>query len=191
MEQKNNIEIYENILSLEKQENIKNFVLSTHSMPWYFKTSLDSNVKNIVDKNKLNYTSSIGFQNVIFNELGVHNQYLFSITNDIVKNVLNIKKIKNLYLNISRIFLLLPINNKTGILQPHIDFHKKHLVILYYVFNSDGETIFYEDNKNFKIIKTIEPKQGRCVLFEGSTYHSYKLPEKNIRCVLNINLTYE
>lgn len=77
---------------------------------------------------------------------------------------------------------------------PHIDNQSSHVVLLYYVNNSDGDTILYKnkyDKNNEMIIEhSISPKAGRAVLFSGDTYHSFHYPNINdTRSVININIT--
>ena len=72
---------------------------------------------------------------------------------------------------------------------PHIDYKFPHDVLLYYVNDSDGETIFYDSELNE--IKKVNPKRGRIVVFDGSQYHSSTPPQKNkCRCVINMNLSH-
>jgi hypothetical protein len=51
-----------------------------------------------------------------------------------------------------RSFLQLPLNLKDKTIDtPHIDVSEfKHLVILYYVVDSDGETVIYENQYDYK-----------------------------------------
>ena len=63
--------------------------------------------------------------------------------------------------------------------------HEPHIVCLYYVINSDGETILF---KNKKIHKKIKPKQGRLLIFDGNMVHTAYQPKKNIRCIINFNV---
>lgn len=60
-----------------------------------------------------------------------------------------------------------------------------HWTCLYYVNDSDGDTIFYD--KNNKEIKRISPKKGRIVFFDGSIPHSGNYSTKNERIGVNIN----
>jgi len=97
-----------------------------------------------------------------------------------------------------RSFLQLPMNVKDNHLvdSPHIDVYEKHLVILYYVLDSDGDTIIYSDKyeseipnfKELKEVKRIKPKQGRVVMFNGLHWHTACQPEKNVRCVINYDV---
>lgn len=79
---------------------------------------------------------------------------------------------------------------------PHVDDGTSHLVLLYYVEDSDGDTLLYtnrynEEKDNEMIIEhRISPKAGRAVLFDGSTYHSFYYPNMhNTRSVININIS--
>lgn len=82
--------------------------------------------------------------------------------------------------------------------QPHVDFEYNHLVLLYYVNNSDGDTFVYKEkynkkninivDKKYSLLKQIEFKKGRIVIFDGKNYHASSLSSFNPRIVLNINL---
>jgi len=79
---------------------------------------------------------------------------------------------------------------------PHIDNYTDHLVLLYYVNNSDGDTVLYknkydEDSNNEMIVDyRVSPKAGRAILFDGGTYHSFYYPNiHDTRSVININIT--
>ena len=75
---------------------------------------------------------------------------------------------------------------------PHKDTNiTNSLIGIYYINDSDGDTIIYEgnDKNNLKIIKTIKPKKGRMILMDGLTFHSASHPLKtNKRMVINYNV---
>ena len=81
---------------------------------------------------------------------------------------------------------------------PHIDCDKEHKVLLYYVNDSDGDTIIYEQtvkdtpcgsvNVDLKEHKRVKPKKGRMVLFDGYRYHCSSQPKNNYRCIINFDL---
>ena len=97
-----------------------------------------------------------------------------------------------------RCFLQYPsINNTPN--NPHVDLIFPHLVCLYYVNDCDGDTIIYNETSdqvieeaipstNFSIYKTVSPKKGRVVLFNGKYYHSSSKPTIDRRCIINFNL---
>ena len=69
---------------------------------------------------------------------------------------------------------------------PHIDAYYKHNVFMLYLNDSDGDTIFVDDDKN--IVKRVSPKKNRVVVFNGMNYHAGSHPYKsNKRIVLNVN----
>ena len=73
---------------------------------------------------------------------------------------------------------------------PHKDDTKPHSVFLYYVTDSDGDTlIMNEEEAPWTIRKAIEPKAGRLVIFNGNLYHASNSPvnHKN-RITININV---
>ena len=88
----------------------------------------------------------------------------------------------------SRIFFQTP-SLSPSITKPHIDTNEPHLVCLYYVNDSDGDTIFYDENN--KIIKQVSPKKGRIVFFDGLIKHSGSRPKNNHRVILNITFKAE
>jgi hypothetical protein len=79
---------------------------------------------------------------------------------------------------------------------PHIDETFKHFVMVYYVFDSDGDTVLYNEtydgitNYENKLteLATIRPKAGSAIIFDGRRYHSYTRPvENDIRGIFNVN----
>ena len=94
-----------------------------------------------------------------------------------------------------RSFLQFPTNKKMTVDLPHIDIYsRKHLVCLYYVIDSDGDTIIYNEREKdrpdgiYTIKERVTPKQGRAVLFDGWLMHTAEQPINNVRCIVNYNL---
>ena len=88
-------------------------------------------------------------------------------------------------------------NYKPGdIVVPHQDIksndnyykNKKFISLIYYVHNTDGDTVFY-DNECKRIIKKVKPKKGRAVIFDSLIFHSFMRPIKSEkRVVINFIL---
>lgn len=101
-----------------------------------------------------------------------------------------------------RVFLTFPRN--TDILQKshnllHVDDLVPHLVCLYYVNDSTGNTVIsnatYEQYGQDEIhavkppiVKEVTPKKGRCVLFDGRYYHASTNPIAGRRCIINFDV---
>jgi len=99
-----------------------------------------------------------------------------------------------------RAFLQLPLAEKfrgenNGV---HIDNFHNHIAAVFYMFDSDGDTIIYENTKhntilNAKDVKLVEharvtPKENRIVFFDGARYHCSSQPKDNLRLIINYNL---
>lgn len=79
---------------------------------------------------------------------------------------------------------------------PHVDSYEPHKTILYYLVDSDAETIFFDqtfkskseiDFSNNKILYKVRPKQGKAVLFDGLNFHAGSVSRLSKRILLNIN----
>jgi hypothetical protein len=80
----------------------------------------------------------------------------------------------------------------------HIDVHYPHLVVLYYVNDTDGDTFIFDKttadckyitkDTKLNVLKKVSPKKGRVVVFNGNRYHSSSGPTKDVRCIINFNV---
>ena len=96
-----------------------------------------------------------------------------------------------------RSFLQFPlVNVDTSVADtPHIDIDEgdEHIVVLYYVVDSDGDTVIYNErtrSNTYTEKQRVTPKQGRVVIFEGGQYHTAEQPTKGTRFIVNYNLDY-
>ena len=74
---------------------------------------------------------------------------------------------------------------KTNYQPIHLDKPSKgYMSLLYYVNDSDGDTIFFD--KNIKMTKRVNPKKNRAILFDSNILHSGSNPIKSKkRIVIN------
>ena len=94
--------------------------------------------------------------------------------------------------------LTVPVNGwtKDTVQEPHIDMPIPHLVCLYYVNDSDGDTFFFNETFNeerepeqFTIMERVAPKKGRAVIFDGLRYHGSNCPiESQSRFIINAGM---
>ena len=192
---KNEILVFDDIIDLEYQKKIKKILLSDcqykgYEFPWYFTQDVTSHTDINSQKRSAffhgyvvsNDDETMGTVDSVFH-------YLFV---PLIDNVCSKIGKQDVTIVTGRSFLQLPINFKGEREDsPHIDIVDDHFVMLYYVCDSDGDTIIYneqEKSDNYTIQKRITPKQGRVALFDGSYYHTAEQPLNNIRCVVNYDL---
>jgi len=77
---------------------------------------------------------------------------------------------------------------------PHVDDMNEHMTLIYYVNDSDGDTVFFEecydkeiDYSKKTVERRVEPRKGRAVLFNGLRYHTGSVPKYNNRMLINFN----
>ena len=69
---------------------------------------------------------------------------------------------------------------------PHVDRKDKHIVLLYYVNDTDGDTILFDNDLN--IIKRVSPKKNRVLIFNGNILHAGCSPiQSKKRVGINFN----
>ncbi|TNF99394.1 MAG: hypothetical protein EP297_05670 [Gammaproteobacteria bacterium] len=104
----------------------------------------------------------------------------------------------------SRTFLQLPLSTISGgeYDSPHVDLFDEHFALLYYVCDSDGDTVIFENMyskekpkqpklRNLKEKIRVTLKQGRVVIFDGFYWHTATQPSKSVRCVINTDVVQE
>ena len=192
----NNIYVFDDIIGLDYQNEIKKKLLCEERFPWYY-------IEDVSSDDSGNQKRG-GFTHGYVNEQGIESDYHYLFLELIKKSCskINIKEVNAI---LGRSFLQLPSNIKReDVDTPHTDIPVDHFVMLYYVCDSDGDTIIYNEkcnnldeyndntnvvkNKIFSIQKKVTPKQGRVVLFNGKLYHTAEQPNNNIRCVVNYDL---
>ena len=196
------IYVIDDFIELEYQEDIRSILLAGYQylgkdFPWYYIE--DVTADGDADSQ---HRAALGHEYIIFDEGQSiedqkateeidHFHYLFLAMLKHVCVRMNIKKINVLQ---GRSFLQFPLNLKDKTVDtPHVDLQQEHLVALYYVCDSDGDTIIYNErhepaDKVYTVKQRVTPKQGRMVLFDGSLYHTAEQPKRNVRCVVNYNL---
>ena len=192
---KNKILIFDDIIDLEYQERIKNILTGERTFegyffPWYFTQDVTR------QKDKNSQKRSAFFHGYVVSDdddtMGTIDSPFHYLFVSLIENACNKIDRKNVSVIKGRSFLQLPINFKGEREDtPHVDIVDDHFVMLYYVCDSDGDTIIYneqEKSDSYTVQKKITPKQGRVVLFDGSYYHTAEQPLNNIRCVVNYDL---
>lgn len=182
------IQIFDDIIDIYDQEIIKKYILNDDGWTYVDDVSLKNNshqrrpgFKKIFDTKNLH----MSIKNLIYMIRWKMEMIPYNAEDEILE---------------IRSFLQLPLNKEfigQGVDTPHLDRTEPHLVFLYYVTDSDGDTIIYDYKskspgdipyfEDIKELKRITPKQGRVVVFDGLHWHTAEQPTKDVRCILNIN----
>jgi hypothetical protein len=182
--------IFENIVSANMQKIIKEEVFS-QNFPWILLDNITSSEKEGDNLYGLNHTFYAKDKNIVRT---TYPYFLPIIAGCLDKLQMEYKSSSVLA---GRAFMQLP-RGVASHNDPHIDATYPHLVFLYYVNDSDGDTVLFKKEtpwetnleygeEKFTEIQRITPKQGRCIAFDGSIYHASCSPSITKRCVINFN----
>ena len=164
------VKVIDNCVSKNKQNLIIKNILTNKFFPWFFLNDIT------FDKNTKQRRPAFGH---LFIQNKKENSSLAKFVVSIISKYTNKDVIK------CRSLLQLPLGTDKNYDTPHIDLPTPHTVYLYYVIDSDGETVFF---KNSKVIKKIKPKKGRLLVFDGSLLHSAYQPKSSTRCIINFDV---
>ena len=211
------IQIIDNCISKEDQDKIELICTGVHSgfgknlkeemlLPWYFHSTanypenpehVSKGTLSLIELSKTKYYDPPQFTHTVFEEPleGIYTDYFVKTFLPILSKIsVDLFRMK---LNINFAYSEFPKNAITG---PHIDFIQdidgmgSLSTAVYYVNDSDGDTIIFDGKYNkdteytdLKIKQRISPKKGRIVMFDSEYIHAASLPSSGKRIVLNIN----
>ena len=187
--------VVDNFIPKFYQEELKNMVFN-HEFPWFY-------IKDVTFGAYSKHTNTNPALTHAFKEDEVESKY-FKLVENI--GLEGIKQSQSTYSKIllARSFLQFPLAiafKKQDVDYLHVDIYQPHLVVLYYVNDSDGDTIltdhayndiegpqFNLEAKNFNVIASVAPKQGRALLFDGRYYHTGTQSNDSVRCIINMDI---
>ena len=193
------IYVIDEFIDIEYQKIIKNVLIGDYQymkkdFPWYYTEDVtgandpDSQHRTALGHDYVFLDSEDNLTGERISEF----HYLFLPMLEDVCKKMNVENVNVLQ---GRSFLQFPLNLKDRTVDtPHVDLYRReHFVALYYVCDSDGDTIIYNErhepaNKEYTIKQKVTPKQGRVVLFDGWLMHTAEQPINNVRCIVNYNL---
>lgn len=183
--------IIDDFIPIKTQEEIKEvFLTPEHAYPWFYNPDIT-------------YGNESKAKNPAFSSIIKPSNPLVQV---LARDASEIAECKMHGIVQARAFLQLPLNPnfmKASVDALHVDLDMKHLVVLYYVLDSDGDTILVNKKlkdgediktdlhvKDYDIMARVKPKQGRVILFDGRIYHTAMQPIYHVRCVINIDVAY-
>lgn len=192
----NDIQIHDKIIPQGYADQIE-ADLTRREFPWYY-------VKDVTNPN---YGNNSGFTHVAY-DYGTQPSEWYPFIKPLVYSIEEAtgNKLNELF----RIRVgLLPFSDQPTMPSntPHIDFLWPHYTACYYVNDSDGDTIVYDQTTqeigldldenilneyvaktNFTVAQQCSPKKGRLCIFDGLRFHSSSKPKQHDRrLVITIN----
>ena len=199
--------IIDDIISTKYQTLLLNTVLGGSDFQWHYQKDItyDNNALASAEFANSNIIERPGLSHLFYDSLGTgstESSKYFSLILPLAFEAAAKANINFDFIGKARSFLQFPSNpnHPNGLINhPHIDMPFPHTVLLYYINDSDGDTIIYNetlsdipDNEvkinNTTILTRVTPKKGRCVFFNGIHYHSSSQPINRTRAVINFNL---
>ena len=189
--------VIDDFISLEYQEKIKQDLLGLdNDFPWLY----SEDVTGAGDYDS-QHRPALGHQYVQFDDdsdMGEITSVYHHLFTPLLSKACQHLKMPEMRVLQGRSFLQFSLKNiDTSVVDtPHIDIDEgdEHIVVLYYVVDSDGDTIIYNErteSSSYTEKQRVSPKQGRVVIFEGGQYHTAQQPQNGTRCVVNYNLSYD
>ncbi len=189
--------LYDDFLPAGVADEVENMFLSNY-FPWGFYRNVNNKIPP--EKRSLNtstfhddprFEETFGFARLI----GPPEEW-FDYTQRILRAFLEHDKANHPFRNIkllrvkANLLVQAPCTENPKPFPPHVDLPFPHWVVLYYVNDTDGDTLIldkmYPDKENATVLRAISPKKGRAILFDGRHYHCGTCPTKHdARVVLN------
>ena len=192
------LEVFDDLIEKPLQKKIKSTLMNI--FPWYYLNDVSADHWSENQERP-------AFNHLFYDNYNENSDFCW-MPQEIVSKVIVELKLKITQIIQSRTFLQLPLSSRylknDTVDNAHVDSEINHLVFLYYVIDSDGDTIIYdkkwekgiqhlnsEETAKLLIKKRVTPKQGRLVVFDGRYWHTAEQPKYNKRCVINTDITYE
>ena len=182
--------VIDDVIDPDYQEQIRSILLGEvnygdYEFPWYY-------TKDITKSDLPNSQKRPAFSHLYVKSYGQVVSEFHNIFIDLITVCCHRLEMTEVNVIQGNSFLQLPLTTKRGKVDtPHIDTNEKNFVMLYYVCDSDGDTIIYNEkveSEKYTVKESVTPKQGRVVLFDGGLFHTAEQPISNTRCVVNYNL---
>tara|TARA_A100001035_G_C27531318_1_gene385365 strand:+ start:48 stop:626 length:579 start_codon:yes stop_codon:yes gene_type:complete len=177
------IKIFDDFLTKSYHEEILK-LMSSFNFPWYWQD-------NITLKEGSKNLNKYGFSHIFWTqEAGQRNSIETLFLKSALLQMLDVTECNSIVRSRADMTTYV---GKEFIHDPHIDFDFPHIASIYYVNDSDGDTIFYNqktydtnqiDNLDLQEYKRVTPKANRLVIFEGDIVHTGSSPVNSKKRIL-------
>ncbi len=196
----NDIVEIENFIPVDYQRHIET-VMTGFEFPWVFNKNMVSGDDVFLN----NDNNHAGFNHFFYEHQKTQSNF-FQLFYPIFLSITSKVNIPfNMLIRMRANMTLANPESKLDWHMPHIDSFMPHYNAIYYVNDSDGDTVIFNEtndeydpgqqditnikNNEFTVKQRITPQRGKLLVFPGKYYHSSS-PVRNhkYRCVINMNL---
>lgn len=191
----NDIQIFDKVIPKLYSDQIESD-LKRLNFPWYF----------VNDVTNITYGNNGGLVHVAYNH-GEQPSEWFPFIKPLIYSIAEAAGDDLKQLLRIRVGFLYPSTDSNECNSPHLDFNFPHKTACYYVSDSDGDTVLFDqtandvgkelteenlrdyvDSTTFTVAQTCEPKKGRVCVFDGYRFHASSRPKQNDRrLVITVN----
>lgn len=172
------IQVIDNVLDDTMYEHLGGLALGS-VIPWFYVP----NIAALDDNNVAEEHSGFSHNTIDHEDRKIVSAFAFTFLPILFESC----KRKNILVNDviqSRLFCHNPKLQANIQNEKHRDLNYNHKVCLYYFNDSDGDTVFFDDDD--KVVHRQTPKKNTAVIFDGSIMHCSSTPTQR-RIILNIN----
>lgn len=154
-----------------------NKLLNSNNFPWYYNSDISY-------ENKINSLFDFGFYHVFCDDNGFRVGLETSFIKPLLFSIMDAVNSDSIIRARADMTVASPNNHKHP---NHVDYEYENISTIFYVNDSDGDTILYKDNKQ-NINKKIKPVKNRLIIFDGHKLHTGCSPKKyKNRILINSN----
>ena len=185
-------QVIDNFLPKLYQDEIEG-VMTRNNFPWYYQPNITTGKPKINDE-RIKY--SHGFTHQFYHqEEGIQSAF-YGFVQTLLHFVPEKYNVQGYYRLKANLTVPDPNWTKDTFHEPHVDMPIPHLVLLYYVNDSDGDTYFFDqmfderaEPEEFTVYKRVAPKKGTAVIFDGLRYHGSNCPiDHSNRLIINAGI---
>ena len=180
------IDVYDDVLSAEQLELVQQQI-TDRNFPWYWNANTYGVPVTAEDDDRVFEADQFG--HIFFQYGDGVNSDWFGLVETVLIPV-GRQRGCDFDLLRAKANLLMPSLGQGEFNTPHQDLVEPHLVVLFYVLDSDGDTVFFSNNTApWQELHRVKPRANRAVVFDGAIYHASRHPRQhNRRIVMNCNV---
>ena len=180
------LKVIDNFLTKSYHQDIL-ALMNGPNFDWYFNSNIS------YTQNENSRLNEYGFSHVLWDVDGKRNSNTATLWQPGLYQIMDIVDCNSVLRSRADMTMFSP---DEFIHDPHVDFKFPHISVVYYVNDSDGDTIFYNKRhssedpipSDLEIVERVSPKANRLVAFEGDIIHTGCSPMKHKnRIIINSN----